>query len=109
MHAARSRPSGQVVDVTLEISEFLYWTDPSTELLYEVMALVKQVGCPIKKAQLYRRFGNILHMRNIYFGPSDTSTEAREHSLDVGDVLDAIQSGRLKSQEDTNIKATETP
>jgi len=44
---------------------------PSTELLCEVMDLVKQVGCPIKKAQLYQRFGNILHMWHRYSGLSD--------------------------------------
>lgn len=107
IHAARSHPSVQVVDAALEISEFLYRTNPSTELLYEAIALVKQFGCPIKKAQLYRRFGNILHMRNIYFGPSDTSTEAREHFLDVDDVLDAAQCALLRLQEDPNIKATD--
>jgi hypothetical protein len=107
IHAARSCPSAQVVDAALEICEFLYRTNPSTELLYEVIALVKQVRCPIKKAQLYGRFGNFLHMRNIYFGPSDTSTEARDHFLDVDDVLDAAQSALLRLQEDTNIKATD--
>jgi len=106
IHAARSCPSAQVVDAALEISEFLYRTNPSTELLYEVIALVKQVRCPIKKAQLYGRFGNFLHMRNIYFGPSDTSTEARDHFLDVDGVLDAAQC-TLRLQEDTNIKATD--
>ena len=62
LHAAQSCLSVQVVDATLKVSEFLHRTNPSTELLGEVMKLVKQVGCPIKKAQLYQRFGNILHM-----------------------------------------------
>jgi hypothetical protein len=76
VHAARNCPSVQVVDAALEVSQFLYRTNPSAELLYEVMALVMQVRCPIKKAQLHQRFGNILHMQNRYFWPSDTSTEA---------------------------------
>jgi hypothetical protein len=61
LHAARSCLSVQVVDAALKVSKFLHRTNPSTELLCEVKELVKQVGCPIEKAKLYKRFGNIPH------------------------------------------------
>ena len=46
-HTIQNHPSTQVVDIVLELSEFLYLTHPSTELLYEVMPLVEQIGPPI--------------------------------------------------------------
>jgi len=85
--ARRPNPSIHVVDAALEISEFLHRTNPLTELLCEVLPLVKQIGCPIKKENVSWRLGKILHMHNRHAEISDTLKEAREKFFEIDDSV----------------------
>lgn len=86
INAVRNHPSTHVVDTVLEISQFLYFTHPSTELLYEVIPLAKRLGIPIQGAQVFYGLGNILCMQSKYTEASVAFMEAQRQFLEISNV-----------------------
>jgi hypothetical protein len=65
-HALKIHPSTQIVEIILEVSQFLLLTIPSTELLNEVKLSIKQIGSPVQEAQVSQISGDILHVQCKY-------------------------------------------
>ena len=112
VNCVKNHPSSQIVDTILEISQFLYLTHPSTELLYEVIPFVKQMGIPKKEAQISQTLGDILLMQNRYTEASDALREAQRQFLEIGDVLGAAQClrslGNILRMQDKYTEASDT-
>jgi tetratricopeptide (TPR) repeat protein len=89
--AAQTHPSPELVEIVLAISHFQYFTVPSTELLRDVMPLVKHLQSPTQEARILRRLGNILRMQAKYTEAIETLTEARRQFIEIGDVVGAAK------------------
>jgi len=90
-NAVQTGPSADLVDIVLEVSDFLLHTVPSTELLDNIMVVAKQIGSPIQQARVSQCMGSILHRQAKYTEASDTLTGARRQFLEIGDVLGVAQ------------------
>ncbi|KIM83176.1 hypothetical protein PILCRDRAFT_7145 [Piloderma croceum F 1598] len=90
-NAAETHPSVNLVDIVLEVSNFLLKTIPSTELLDVIMALAKKIGSPTQQASVLKCVGDVLYSQSRYTDASKTLTEARRQFLEIGDVLGAAQ------------------
>ncbi|KIM86429.1 hypothetical protein PILCRDRAFT_4924, partial [Piloderma croceum F 1598] len=93
-NAVETHPSTDLVNIVLEVSDFLLNTVPSTELLDSIMVVVKEIGSPIQQAFVSQRMGDILYMQTKYPEASHTLTETRRQFLEIGDVLGAAQCSR---------------
>jgi tetratricopeptide (TPR) repeat protein len=89
--AAQTHPSHELVEIVLAVSEFQYCTVPSTELLCDVMPLVKQVQSPTQAAWILLHLGDILRMQAKNTEASETLTEAQRQFIKIGDVLGVAQ------------------
>jgi hypothetical protein len=49
-NAVQSHPSTQIVKIAVDVSQFLLYTVPSTEVLDDVTLLVMQIGTPTLQA-----------------------------------------------------------
>ena len=90
-NAVHTHPSGHLVDIVLEVSQFQYMTVPSTELLYNVKRFIKHIASPIQEAEVMRILGNILVKQAKYAPASEALTEAQRQFLDIGSALGAAQ------------------
>jgi hypothetical protein len=59
-NAVETHPSANLIDIALEVSDFLLNTVPSIELLDMIRALVKQIGSPMQQACVLQCIGNVL-------------------------------------------------
>ena len=91
INAIKNDISLEIVDVVLKISGFLCQTRPSSDLLYEVLPLVKKIGLPVKEAQVYQSLGDILRMQDKHSAASDALKEAHKKFLAIGNVLGTAQ------------------
>jgi tetratricopeptide (TPR) repeat protein len=88
--AAHIRPSTELVEIVLAVSGFQFRTVPSTELLCDVMLLVKHVQSATQEARILRRLGNMLFIQAKYTEASETVKEARRQFFNIGDVVQAV-------------------
>jgi tetratricopeptide (TPR) repeat protein len=111
-NAVQTHPSAHLVEIAIEVSEFLRLTIPSTEILYDVMPLVKQIGLPIQEARIFQSLGDILYRQSKYTEASETLAEARRQFLEVGDILGAARCsqsfGHILYMQDKYTDASET-
>jgi tetratricopeptide (TPR) repeat protein len=90
-NAMQSHPSPELVEVVLEISKFQMITNPSTQLLYDIIPLAKHVQSAIQEARVLQTLGIILHIQTKYAEASEILTKAQTQFLDIGNVRGAAQ------------------
>jgi tetratricopeptide (TPR) repeat protein len=90
-NAAQIHPSPVLVDVILEVSQFQYFTVPSTELLRDVMPLVKYILSPIQEAQMLQSLCKILFEQSKNVEATNILMEAQRQFIHIGDILGMAQ------------------
>jgi tetratricopeptide (TPR) repeat protein len=88
--AAQTHPSHELVEIVLAVSQFQLYTVPSTELLHDIMPLVKHKQSPTQEARILKRLGNILHMQAKYTEASELLKEAQRQFFNISDVVYAV-------------------
>ena len=90
-HATETHPSAHLVEVILNVSQFLMNTVPSTELLNSIMVTMKQVGSLMQQARVLQLAGELLYLQAKDTEASESLTEARRQFLEIGSVLGMAQ------------------
>jgi tetratricopeptide (TPR) repeat protein len=90
-NALHTHPSADLVVIVIKVSQFLQSTIPSTELIYDVLTLVKQIESPLQEARVFQCLGDILFKQAKYTEAFETLAEARSQFLNIGSVLGAAE------------------
>ncbi|KZP29401.1 TPR-like protein [Athelia psychrophila] len=92
-YAVAYEPREILVDITIQISRHLCYTQPSSYLLKKVAKLVSSVHAQ-RRAEYCHVFGDILYLQSEYAEAASTFVEARDLFLETEDRLGAAQCSR---------------